>query len=800
MLETTCRDVRYAFRQLKRRPGFAAVAVLTIAVGLGTMTVAFTAVDVFIVGSPQFELPGGGWVLVDDRGQTEGEASLREYEAFARDVPSLDVAASTIATFSHRGRGAAERIFGLAVSSNYFELQDIAAARGRTFRSDDRDLAVVVSDRFWRERLNEAALTGLALELNGLDVPVIGVLPEDHRRGTYDPSVWMRFEDVDALGLPAEGRGLDTARLSVIGRLKPGATAAQATSQLAAVSGELASAWPDTHGSRKASFVPFAEGTPELRAIGRAAITALSIIGIVLLIALFNLVGLLLARAVDRERELSLRGALGASRGRLVRQLVTESLVISSLGGALALAVARFSSVLLQSFAMQAPIPTRFDLDVNWAVVGFTTTLVVVCGVVAGLLPARRATRIAIASVMGPASVAGGGRSSKVRSLVVSLQLAGATMLLIVAALLVRSAVLSEGKRVGFEQERAVVIELFPANHGYAGESAQRFVADAVERFRALPGVVAAAAADRLPFYIGFKWQMEASIDGTACELQDCPTVAGYRIGPGYFRAMNIPLTRGREFDGSAADPESVVISATTAQRFWPSSDPLGQWVTLAAGRTRAQVIGVAADVLHRGLGERPEPYVYLPLDRDAFTAPVTIVVRTAADPRPLMPAVSEQVRTMDPSLPIWSLQTMDERLDMRARAGGRIVARFFLVCGGLGLFLALVGLTGSVSYAVRQRTRELGIRAAIGAAPGDLGRLVIGGALRTSGAGIAAGSAAALGLTTILRSRVSGLDLDSPMIFGLVALLLALVAVVAAAVPGYRASRVDPLLALRAE
>lgn len=798
MIESIGRDVGHTLRMLRRRPGFAIVAVLTIAVGLGGMAVAFTAVDVFVTGAPQFELPGGGWVFIDDQGPTEGEATFREYEAFVREAPSLDVAASTVVVFSHRRQGVAERIFGLAVSTNYFELQDVVAALGSAFRSGDSRLSVVVSDRFWRERLNGASLTGLTVELNGLDVPVAGVLPRDHGRGTYDPAVWVRIDDWDALGLPMAARAPAAGSLSLIGRLRPGATPAHATRQLAAVSDELARAWVDSQGGRKARFVPFAEGTPEIRAIGLAALTATAMIGVVLLIALFNLVGLLLARAVDREREMSLRGALGAGRGRLVRQLVTESVVITALGGVLALVVARFSSVLLRSFAMQSPIPSRVELDLNWTVAGLLALVVLVCGVGAGLLPARRATRVAIAAVIGPSRVAGGPQS-RLRTLVIGLQVAGATLLLAMAALLVRSAVLSGRTPTGFEQERAVLVELFPANHGFGGDAAQRFVLDAVDRVRALPGVVAAAVADRTPFYVGYKWQMKASIDGVPCDVGTCPSVAGYRVGPDYFQAMKIPIVRGRELDGSAADAKSLVVSQTMARRFWPATDPLGQWITLD-GTRRLQVVGVAADVLHRGLTERPEPYVYVPIDRDAFAASVTVIARTASDPGPLLPAVSETVRALNASMPIWSLQTMAQRLDARAYAGGRILARFFLVCGGLGLFLALVGLAGSVAYSVRQRTRELGVRAAVGATPGDLGRLVVGGALRVSAIGVAVGSASALALVTLVKSVVTGLDLDSPTTVALVALLLMAIVVAAAAVPGRRAARVDPLSALRAE
>jgi len=268
VIESIGRDIGHALRLLARQPGFAAVAVLTIAVGLGTMTVAFTALDVFIVGAPQFDLPGGGWVFVDDRGQSEGEATRREYDAFRRDVPGLDVAASAIVTFSHRGHGAAERVFGLAVSADYFALQEIAAARGRVFRPGDREPAVIVSDRFWRDRLGGAGLTGLTLELNGLGIPVIGVLPASHQRGTYDPSVWVRIDDWDALGLPAAARASGNAAFSVIGRLKAGVTPAQATRQLAAVWGS----WP-APGPRRmpAAMPPLSPSPRERRRSGRSA-------------------------------------------------------------------------------------------------------------------------------------------------------------------------------------------------------------------------------------------------------------------------------------------------------------------------------------------------------------------------------------------------------------------------------------------------------------------------------------------------------------------------------------------------
>jgi type II secretory pathway pseudopilin PulG len=361
-LEVVVRDIRYACRSLARRPGFAVVAVMTLAVGMGTMTVAFSAVNAFFIAGPPIDAPGAGLVAITGGAPEIEGASLREFEAFARDVPALDVSAQTIVTLSRRRDEGAAIVWGLAVTDNYFDTLGVQPAVGRTFNNVN-ELSALVSHRFWREDLDEASVTGLTLPLNGLDVPIIGVLASDFRAGFYDADVWVRLGDWDALRLPARIRRPDVFQFTVMARLRPQATKAQADSQLQAVASELARAWPATNARRTASFVPFEDaGGSERRALAIVAATAMAMIGIVLLIALFNVVALLLSRAVDREREMTLRGALGASRGRLTQQLVTESLVIATAGGALALFVSRWSNNLLATFAPKAPVPQRIDV------------------------------------------------------------------------------------------------------------------------------------------------------------------------------------------------------------------------------------------------------------------------------------------------------------------------------------------------------------------------------------------------------------------------------------------------------
>jgi predicted permease len=800
-LETIYLDVRYACRSLARRPGFTTVAVVTLAIGIGTMTVAFSAVNAFFLSRPPIDTAGAGRIEVTDGAPEAGGASFRELEAFTRDVAALDVAAQSIVTLSRVRGGSAAIAWGLAVTDNYFDTLGVRAATGRTFDGVN-ELSAVVSDRFWREELAEASLTGLTVPLNGLDVPIVGVLPADFRVGFYDADVWVRVNDWDALRLPSRIRRPDVFTLNLVARLRPGTTKAQADSQLAAAASELARAWPATNARRTARFILLDnnDGGGERRALAVVATMAMAMIGIVLLIALFNLVGLLLARAVDREREMTLRGALGASRARLTQQLVAESLVIAGISSAVALFVSRWSTDLLANFAPEAPIPQRIDVTPDWTVALFTGALMIACGLGAGVLPARRATRLAIAAAMAPSTVIGGARAGRLRSVIVSLQVAGATLLLTFAALLVRHAVATAAAPIGFESERAIVLEIDPASHGYGEGAARRFVADGLTRFRALPGVVSATIMNRVPFYVGFPVRVEVSADGRSCALEACPTAASYRVGPAYFKTMSIALRRGRELDSSQTDSQSAVISETMARGFWPSSDPIGQWVSLGPEARRVQVVGIAADTIHRVLGERPEPYVYLPFEEADYAQPIGIVVRTVGDPQPLLRVVSDQVRDMDPSLPIYQLRTMKQRIDLRQQSGNLIVVRFFGICGGLALFLSVVGLTGTVSYSVGQRVREFGIRAAMGAAPGDQTRLVVRGALQMAGPGIVIGLFGALLLSWLIGSRVSGLDLRGPLMYATVGLLQLAIAFAAAAIPGRRAARANPLDALRAE
>ena len=508
------------------------------------------------------------------------------------------------------------------------------------------------------------------------------------------------------------------------------------------------------------------------------------LVGLVLCIAIFNLTGLLLARAIDRRPEIAMRTALGARRWRLMQQFVIESVVLGVPAGLAALTLTVWSVNLLRAFALPSPIPLRLDVSPDGTVIVFAMTLTLFTGVAPGLLAAWKGTARAH-------------RPSRLRGVVVTIQVAGATVFLTGAALLVRSAIVSADLDVGFEKRDALVVEFDPTIHGEGAGVARGFVDDAVRGIATLPGVRDVSLSDRIPFYIGIRQRQEYSAGGAPCVARDCPSAALYRVGPNHFRAMGMQLA-GRDFDGTVADAGSVIVSQTMARQISASADVIGRRLLLGREGRPVQIVGVAGDIVHRSLGERPDAHMYLPIDEATYAAPVTIVVRTSGDPAPLVPAVRSVLGTLDSAVAV-NVRTMPQYLE-RSTWLPATFARFFILCGSVALALSIIGLAGTFSYSVAQRTREFGIRSAVGAAPRDLRRLVIRGATETAVPGVVAGLIVALGLMRLTAAAFNGLNLDSPLVYLAVGVLQVLIVVVATILPARVAGRVNPLVALRAE
>ncbi|CAN5791322.1 ABC transporter permease [soil metagenome] len=802
-------DLRYSVRALSRRPGFAALAILTLAVGIGVNTVAFNAVNAPIL--KPFRLDHAdrvGWIRFEGGGAAYGQATVDEFEALGRSTTTFDsIAAEGRLPVSLQTVAGARQAWSAAVSANYLNTVEARPEMGRVFTPVDlsgSDLPVVVSHRFWQETLGSpSSVAELTLVINGRNFSVVGVLPDDFqgRGGLFAPELWLPLERTHVLNVPATLRRGGDDWLLLFGHLRPGVSREQAAAELSTISHGLTPAAPrDSAGDtlRHARFYPLNEGHPEVRGLARFAWLAMGVVGLVLLIACFNVAALMMARASERQREISVRSALGASRARILRQLVTEGTVLALISGVATLVLASWSGSLLSTFSLPAPIPQRLRLGIDRTLVMFTMLLVVVAGVLPALLPALQATRANLLRSLKAESPTGG-RPSRTRNAFVILQIAGSTLFLAVALLFVRSFLNSAAFNPGFDTSHTAVMQLEPSMYGYDAERARLMIETLQSRIRSINGVTHAAVADRVPFYVGSARTIEYSADARDCAVAECRRATVYAVSPGHFEALGVPLRRGRDFaatDLSAAS--AVVVSETMAAQLWPGEEAIGRTLRLEPEGTSAEIIGVAADLKHRNMSEPAGAFLYRPLRRAEWTQSVTLVVRVEGDPALLLGALQDQVRSVDRDLPV-TMATMTERMKLPLWPA-RTAAGFFLICGILALVLATVGLFGVLYFTVQQRTREFGIRIALGATARRVITVVLREGLTLAVAGVFIGSVGAFAGARLVSRAFFGISAGDPFSYSTTALVQLAVAVAACALPAYRATRADPIASLRAE
>jgi macrolide transport system ATP-binding/permease protein len=505
-----------------------------------------------------------------------------------------------------------------------------------------------------------------------------------------------------------------------------------------------------------------------------------------------------MARASERQREISVRSALGASRARILRQLVTEGTLLAAISGVATLVLAAWSGSVLSTFSLPAPIPQRLHLGVDGTLIGFTALLVLIAGILPALLPALQATRANLLRSLRVESAVGG-RPSRTRNAFVVLQIAGSTLFLAIALLFVRSFLKSAALSPGFDTTHTVVMQLDPSMYGYEADRARLMLESLQSRIETVAGVAAVGIADRIPFYVGYARNLEYSIDGADCAATDCRRAAVYSVGPGHFRALGVPIRRGREFVAADLDAASaVIISETMAAQLWPGEDVIGRTLRLGDDGRVAEVVGVAADIKHRNLAEPGGPFVYRPLSGAEWTGSITVVVRATSDPTALLGALQEQVRAVDASLPV-TIATMHERMKLILWPA-RTAAGFFLICGVLALVLATVGLFGVLYFTVLQRTREFGIRVALGATTGRVISVVMREGLTLAVAGLLLGASAAFAAASVAAGGFFGLSAADPFSYAVTALVQFTVTAAACALPAYKATKADPMAALRTE
>ena len=799
-------DLRFGVRSLLARPGFSALAVLTLAIGIGVNAVAFSALNALLFKPSRF--PGAetlGWIMTRAPGNPYGLSSLPDYQDLARNVRAFEsVAAEGRMPLSMLEGNRARQVWGLVVSGNYLSTLRATPAIGRTFTDADRtstDVPAIVSARFWSELDGGPSVAGRTLTLNGRIVSIVGVLPDGFQGpgGLYEPDLWIPLDRLQVLNMPARLLERGEPWLTVVGRLAPGVTAAQAGGDLQGVATGLAAAHPDTTRQRSLVLAPMVDGNPEVRGLAPYGWMALAVVGVVLLIACFNVAALLLARASDRQREIGVRTALGASRARIIRQFAVEGLLLAVASGAAAIVVAGWSADLLSAFSLPSPIPQRLHIAVDHRLIGFTVLLVAFAGIVPALLPALQATRVNLVASMRM-ETALGPRRSRWRNAFMVAQIAGATLFLTTALLFLRSFWTQASTNPGFDTAHLVVLELKPSDFNYDAARSRVLFEHLVERVRALPGVERVALGDRVPFYVGFPKTTKVSADGTDCATTDCRNVFVYGIGPGYMAALGVPVVAGEEFSPQlATSPDSVLVSRKLAERLWPGRSAVGEWIREGKDDRQLRVIGVAADVSHHMLGETPREYLYRPLLASEYADAVTVIVRTTGDPSPLVSTVQDQVHALDALLPPGSAKTMARRMEMPLWPA-RTAAGFLGVCGTLALVLATVGLFGLTYMTVSQRTREFGIRAALGASPRRVMGLVLREGILLTLPGVALGLAGAAVAGRLVASGLVGVSPIDPSTYAASAALQTAVALAACLLPAYRATRVDPMLALRVD
>ena len=808
----TAHDIRYALRFLRRSPGFAAIAVCTLAFGIGGNTAIFTMVDA--VALRKLPYPDPGRILsIETRKVNQPEVEPWASAADFFDLRERTRAFSSIASISPvwnvvmTGRGEAERLESLYVSAAFFPMLGVKPQLGRVFSTAEDNRAqpsavVILSHGLWERRFGaNPGVLGQAVNLDNGMYTVIGVLPADFRYAG-DPLAG-REAQIDAWFPMAANQLVNSIRalryLKVIGRLAPGVSLEQARGELRRIGAALAEQYPESD----RGFVIDAQSlrsqvTGPFRV---SMLLLLGAVGFVLLMACANVANLLLARASAREREISVRVALGASRMRLLRQLLTEGFVLAAIGGSLGLLLAYFG---LRALVAAAPgtLLRAGEVSLDVRALLFTLAAVTSSALLAGLPPAWRMVRADLESALREAGRGLTAGNHRLRSALVVLQMAVALLLLVGSGLLIRSFQRVLGISPGFDARNLVTIST--QMPGTARTPAQRAATYRLihDRLMAVPGVRSAAAVSRLPL-MGSTLGSWMFVEGQPLSVQARRDVE-YRVATSdYFATMGIPLRAGRLYDqhDDANAGSVLLVNQTAARLFWPGEEAVGKRVKLGANPEQQPwitVIGVVGDLRHEGLDVAPRPEIYRPYPVNPLGAPI-LVIRTGSDVRPLIPMLTAAIQSVSAEVPAYNIYEM-ETLVARSTAQRRFVMWLLTGFAVAALLLAGVGIYGMLAQAVVQRTQEIGLRMALGASPAKALALVLGQGIRLMLAGMAAGSLAAIGLTRLMRKLLFEVRPLDPLVFGAAAAVLALIAMLACYLPARRATRVDPMTALRSD
>jgi putative ABC transport system permease protein len=812
-MATLWQDLHYGLRMLLRNPAFALVAVMTLALGIGANTAIFSVVNAVILRPLPYESPeqlvrvGGANLRT---GRAMGSFSPQDfYDWRERNTVFEQVAAYDGWSPGLTGTGEPERIEAARVSASFFSILRVRPELGRAFLPGEdqpgNNMVAVLGHSLWQRRFGaDPGIINQQITLNGASYTVVGVMPASFETPRFtrsilaEPELWAPFAP-NLNDWTRGGRAVDAA----VARLKPGVTLEQAEAELKAIARQLEEQYPKTNAGQSVSVASLHES---LVGNSRTALLVLLVaVGFVLLIACANVANLLLARAAARQKEIAIRTALGAGRLRIIRQLLTESVLLAGLGGALGLLSALWTTDLLIAGATDA-LPRLNDTAVDAHVLGFTLLVSLLTGIAFGIAPALQASRPDLNEMLkeGGRTSALGGARARVRSLLIVAEVAVSLVLLIGAGLLIRSFLRLQEVSPGFNPEHVLALEMFLPGTKYPEDYQHvAFYEEVLKRTRALPGVEAAGVVSVLPVSDNYD-RIGFSVEGEPPPPPgEGPDADRYMISSGYFQALAIPLQSGRQFteqDGGADAQPVVIINETLARRYWQTSAlALGKRVRVGdEGRPWRTVVGIVGDVKQYGLDTPSTMQVYLP-HQQSPTQQMTLVVRAGGDPASQTAAVRKEIWAVDKDQPVYNIRTMEQVL-AKSIAGRRFNMLLLGIFAGVALLLAAVGIYGVISYSVTQRTHEIGVRMALGARQRDIFKMILGQGMILTLVGTGCGLLAAFVLTRFLSSLLFGVSATDPLTYIAVSLPLIAVALLACYIPARKATRVDPMVALRYE
>jgi putative ABC transport system permease protein len=813
-MEMFWQDIRYGIRMLFKAPSVSIVATIALALGIGANTAIFSVVNSVLLRPLPFansEELMNVWETDSSRGYQRGSASYPNFADW-RDQNHVFEYMSSYHTndFIMTGRGDSTRLQGAVVNADLFPLLRVTPAIGRGFlpnedKPGESGRVVVLSQELFQKRFGaDPNVVNQSMVLDGKPYTIIGVMPQAFQFPIQnDPVELWTTVAIDREGKEPITDERGAHYMNVIARLKPGVSKEQARAEMASISARLEQQYPDKNLHKSSNVEPMLEAL--VGDIRPALLILLGAVGCVLLIACANVANLLLARAMTRHKEMAIRSALGASRIRVIRQLLTESVLLSLAGGVLGLVLAVWWSDLLVTLGKQN-IPRALQVGLDWRVLTFTLVLSVLTGIVFGLVPAIHSSKTDLTESLkeGTRGSGEGARRNRVRGVLVVSELAIAVVLLVGAGLLIQSLWRLRNVSPGFPSQNLLTFVVGIPEVKYPVEKQDQFYRELESRLQSLPGVRSAGAVVPLPLSNDL-YRISFETEGRPIEKGNQPSADFFLASDDYFKTLGVSMVKGREFNqrDSGNAPGVIIVNETFAKKFFPGEDPIGKRIKpgIATGEKKPdwrEIVGVVADVRNRNLSSELRPGYFVPQAQVPFNQ-MTMVIRTTNDPHSLITAIQNEVKAMDPEVPVFNIKTMDEYISATV-AAPRFNATLLVIFAAVALVLTIVGLYGVMSYSVAQRTNEIGIRMALGAQTRDVLRMIVAQGFKLVLLGLAIGLVGAFALTRVIASLLFGVTTKDPLTFAAVALLLALVALLACYIPARRATRLDPLSALRYE